>query len=156
MTGGFRYLVMGLVSVVAIFAGLSLWPVLEDTLNSPAPQAAAQPHQPAAVPLAPPPVASQPPSAKPSYTFHEQPEEAPKPLSWLYTQRSAILRIKPGGTGHRAATVSCAPLRIATGTRLWPVKTEGDWVMLRSPSGTLGWMHVSEVGKRAPYVYRSN
>ena len=71
---------------------------------------------------------------------------------WLYTKKSAILRIEPDGIGHRAKSASHAPLTIARGTRLWPIQTEGEWVLLRSPGGTLGWMHSSEVDARCPYI----
>ena len=157
MVGGFRFLVSGLLAAVAVFALISWWPWLSGAVH-PASSSGA-PLAPgggalAAVPsVVPPPLAS-PPKPPPSYTFAEERDRPPEQRVWLYTQQAAVLRVTPGGIGHRAPTISTAPLLILTGTRMWPVKTEGEWVLVRAPSGLLGWMTGQELGSRPPYETR--
>jgi hypothetical protein len=45
-------------------------------------------------------------------------------------------------------------MTILRGTRLWPLRTEGDWVMVRAPSGLLGYVHSNEVDKHRPFFER--
>lgn len=155
---GFRYILAGLLAIALVFAGLSLWPYAAGMLGASSSQAAPTAAA-AAAPLALPPAVSPPalppPAAgQPTFVFAEEREQPPEQRSWLYTQRSAILRVEPGGTGHRAPTVSTAPVTILIGTRLWPLRTEAEWVMVRSPSGLLGWVHTSEVDTSIPYFKR--
>ncbi|MBN2082589.1 hypothetical protein JW859_10350 [bacterium] len=89
-----------------------------------------------------------------TYAAQQHKEEKPQ-TDWIYTQHSAILRITPGGNSYRAASVSSAPLTILVGTRLYAQRTEGEWVMVKSPSGLLGWLHESEVGTNIPYYDRT-
>ena len=160
MTGGFRYLFTFLVIIAVVFAGFSLWPVLIDTLTGGSTQSALAtsatvPPSTAVASLPPIGATLATPSRAPSYTFQEERETPPtERKSWLYAQRAVILRIEPGGIGHRPPTVSHAQLTILKGTRMWPVRTEADWIMVRSPSGLLGYVHTGEVDTSIPYCKR--
>jgi hypothetical protein len=151
MENGFRVILLGVVLAVAVFAGFSVWPnvvgMLSDSgprpvantalasvapavtspqLNRSAPAAAAAPAQPA------------------SYTFLQEKEKTP-PRRWLYANGNVILRKEPDGQAFVPLTASFAPLTVHSGTRLWPVRTDADWVLVQSPGKTLGWVHKDEV-----------
>jgi len=158
MSGGFR-IVLILVAVIALlFAGFSLWPLYRQMQSQPASQPATPAPAPASSTSTAAPAATAPlsPAPTPPITYAtRQPKEEKPETTWLYTQHSAILRVTPGGHSYRAASVSSAPLTILVGTRLYAQKTEGEWVMVKSPSGLLGWLHESEVGTNIPYYDRT-
>ena len=155
MTGGFRYIAGGIFLVFLVFAIISTWPVwIAASQPASPPVAAANPTQPANIP-APAPVTrpvvqSAPPAVE--YRFTEDLESTPPHPGWLYTQDSTILRIKPGGIGFPPPSLNNAPLTLAKGTRVWPRETEGDWVMIKSPGGRLGWVRATELDNSRPYI----
>jgi len=153
MAGGFRYFAGGMMLVILVFAGISLWPLLNQRFAP-----AAQPLPTIAPPQpAPPPVPTSPPQTPvtqtfPEYKFTDDLEAKPVHPGWLYCQESTILRIKPGGIGFPPISLNNAPLTLAKGTRVWPRETDGDWVMIKSPGGRLGWVRAIELDKRRPHV----
>lgn len=158
--GGFRYIAGGLIVIVAAFAVASSWPLLLSAFSPPA-IAPAQPalaQSPAATQLPPTmaptplltPNPAQAPASEPSITLTDLPDETPPHPGWIYVQQSAVLRVKPGGRGMPAPSLTNTELVIAKGTRLWPRKIEGGWVLVKSPGGRLGWLAVDEVGKHIP------
>jgi hypothetical protein len=159
MSSGFRYILVVLVAATALFAGLSLWPSVRDALNG-SPSQAAPASQPAPSPPSSPAaptratVGSSHRVRVPLTLLSERDERPADDRQWLYAQIPVTLRIKPGGRGHPAPSLTHAPLVILQGTRLWPVQQEGEWVMVRSPGGLLGYVLDSEVGTRIPYCKR--
>ncbi|MGD8863825.1 MAG: hypothetical protein PVI30_27675 [Myxococcales bacterium] len=161
MSSGFRYLLIALVTITALFAGISLWPALKAGWRGSPAQTTPAPAQPA-------PSAAPAPSggsaanrvsrhaqrSLPTWTAAAKQEEPAARRNWLYAQVSVVLRTTPDGIGFRAPSLCQAPLTIVKGTRLWPVRTEGDWVMVRSPSGLLGYVHTSEIDSHLPYFKR--
>jgi hypothetical protein len=83
------------------------------------------------------------PQAK-QYVFLQEEEKLP-PKRWLYANGDVILRKEPQGDPFIPLSASFAPLTIHSGTRLWPVRTEAEWVMVQSPGNTVGWVHKDEV-----------
>lgn len=63
---------------------------------------------------------------------------------------SIILRKTPGGEGHHAASASLAPLTICRDTRVWAIRQEADWMLVRSPGRNLGWVETSELATMTP------
>jgi len=153
---------IALVTVTALFAGISLWPALKAGWSGSPAQTTPATAQPAPT-SAPAPggggsaagrVSRHAQRSLPTWTAAANQEESAARRTWLYAQASVILRTTPGGVGFRAPSISQAPLTIVKGTRLWPVRTEGDWVMVRSPSGLLGYVHTSEIDSHLPYFKR--
>lgn len=159
MSSGFRYILIVLVAAAAVFAGLSLWPSAQGARQSGPAQAAAPGLASAPPPLPPsaPPIGATintPHRSQPSWTFLSERDEPREERDWLYAQVSVVLRIKPGGPGHPATSLTRAPLTILKGTRLWPLRKDGEWVMVRSPSGLLGYVHNSEIDTHYPVCKR--
>jgi hypothetical protein len=67
------------------------------------------------------------------------------PALWLQTTDNAIVRKKPGGDPLLAPSVSHAPLTVYSGSYLREVRREREWVLILSPSKTLGWVHERQV-----------
>lgn len=158
MSTGFQYMLAGMAVIALLFAGLSLLPTWRSEAAPPANPAAgaSSPALPLPATSAPTPAVTAPAAvpSSPSYTFQRERTEASRELTWLFTKSSVVLRKSPNGEPYRPPTVCFAPLTILPGTRLWPIRTEGDWVMVRSPSQLLGWIPQSEVSNRAPIVLR--
>jgi hypothetical protein len=71
-------------------------------------------------------------------------------LGWRVAQYSTILRKAPGGEGYRAPTASLALLIIVGGSRVWAIRQEGNWMLVRSPARTLGWVEAQAIAFMSP------
>lgn len=150
MGGGYRYVLGAMLATALLYAALSLLPVICGTQGAAGPRgggaktlsttsvSAAPPAVSAAGTAASPAVAAAQP---PSYTFVSERETGSSDVTWLYTREPVILRVEPAGKPHIATCLTRAPLTILRGTRLWPLETRGEWVLVRSPSRLLGWVN---------------
>lgn len=66
-------------------------------------------------------------------------------IGWRQARVSVLLLKTPSGDPFRAATKSMAPLTIIKGSRLWAIRQEGDWMLVRSPGRTLGWVSARDL-----------
>ena len=73
--------------------------------------------------------------------------EAAQEKTWVYAKRDVELLVEPEGVAHTPTSLNHAPLTILAGTRLWPVQIEGDWVLVSSPSYTLGWVKSEDISE---------
>lgn len=71
--------------------------------------------------------------------------DSTEPELWLLTTGNAVVRKKPGGDPLLAPSVSHAPLTVFSGSYLREVRREHGWVLILSPSHTLGWVHERQV-----------
>jgi hypothetical protein len=83
------------------------------------------------------------PAAGAEQALHDP--DAGVPDRWLLTTANAIVRKRPGGDPLVALSVSKAPLTVLSGCYLREVRREGDWVLILSPSRTLGWVSQRQV-----------
>jgi len=161
MKNDFQFMVFLMAVIALLFVGLSLMPDLRHSAASAQAQApitlaaTTPPAVAAPAPPSPPPSAAAPASRAPKYVFRRGRTEASRDLNWLFTRHAVILLKEPDGDPYTPVTICDAPLLILPGTRLWPIKTEGEWVMVKSPSQLLGWVPQSEVSNRAPIVNRT-
>jgi hypothetical protein len=149
MDNGFRSFAIVTLLAIAVFVVVSTWPGIVNMINPKAQPAAtmtavaAQPASlnqsatlSAAVPTA--------PVVQPDYTFLQEEEKIP-PKRWMYANGNVMLRKEPHGDPFIPLSASFAPLTVHNGTRLWPLRTDSDWVLVQSPGKTLGWVHKDEV-----------
>jgi hypothetical protein len=73
------------------------------------------------------------------------PLDSDAPELWLLTTANAVVCKKPGGDPLVAPSVSHAPLTVFSGSYLREVRRESGWVLVLSPSKTLGWVHERQV-----------
>ncbi len=170
MNSGFRYVLAGSCVIALLFIALSLWsyvPQLDivwkprGTISAPAPAPPAPPSGNAAfAPAGARQLAATRPSApgpaplSSQSTLHSpgagalsaitQPDSN-TPVLWLLTTDNAIVRQQPGGDPLLAPSVSHAPLTVFSGSYLREVRRESGWVLVLSPSRTLGWVHERQV-----------
>ncbi|MCH7471777.1 hypothetical protein IIA79_02365 [bacterium] len=168
MSGGFRNVLAGAVVVVIAYAVMSTWPALRE-LVAPL-QRLASPRQ--MLPVSPSPTQTRPPATRPAVSpggafaasaapvitpaSLSRPSSLPESsaVSWQFAQRATVMHFEPGRNPIIPPCLNRAPLTILAGTRLWPVKTEGEWVMVRSPSRMLGWVLNGDIGPRRPRPLR--
>jgi hypothetical protein len=67
-----------------------------------------------------------------------------------YARRTVILLGRPGGVPLIPSSLNKAPLTVLRGTRLLPMREEGKWVMVQSPSGLMGWTKTTELTATRP------
>jgi hypothetical protein len=171
MSSGFRYVLAGACVIAVLFVALSISPYLKqlDIVWRPpgashqsvtGQQQPAFPQPPVPRTAAPPP--PMPSSAlvgqaqpQPSHIVLQSPAQAavmvvdeldsPESTQWLMTVDNAIVRKKPGGDPCLASCITRAPLTVYSGSYLREVRRESGWVLILSPSKTLGWVHERQV-----------
>jgi hypothetical protein len=165
VSSGFRYVLAGACAIALLFVALSLSPYLRQ-MDIVWPQPAPAQQQPAPAPphalssAAPPsaPVNGAPAGVAqhlPSRVVLQSPAQgaqlavdepdSTQPAQWLLTVDNAIVRKEPGGDPFLAPSVSHAPLTVSSGSYLREVRREHGWVLILSPSKTLGWVHERQV-----------
>lgn len=172
MESGKLFLV-ALVAVVSTYAAVTAWPAVKELFNPMNGSAVASSTAPATVtpPTTPAPsvpvrnVAAAQGTLR-SGGIHPQVQQASvQPFSsprlstipWSmadmkYAKRSVVMRTRPGGEALKAVSLTRAGLTILRGTRLMPVKHDGDWVMVQAPSAVLGWVRARELTDKRPIV----
>ncbi len=105
----------------------------------------------AGAPASRPPVTGGPASSAPAPQWFKlggaQPDDgqALNAIGWRQARFSLILHKEPAGEPFRAATKSKAPLTIVKGSRLWAIRQEGEWILVRSPGRTIGWVNAGDL-----------
>lgn len=170
MSSGFRYVLAGACAIALLFVVFSMWPYMKQmdivwrkpgAGGTPLPQQQPVPAPPLAPSSPTPPSATtgvapagparQLPSrivlqspAQGALLAVDEPDSA-EATQWLMTVDNAIVRKKPGGDPYLAPCVSHAPLTVFSGSYLREVRREHGWVLILSPSKTLGWVHERQV-----------
>ena len=154
MSSGYQYLVGFVIGIAALFCAMSLFPALKGTAPAPQPAMAAVPTG----PVAPGYVAQPAPVNSPVYTFIQEDDENEKSQEprFLFTQRAVYLRKEPAGRPYEPVCINRAPLVILAGSRVRPLQTQGEWVMVRTPGQTLGWVEQSSLSDVMPYRIRQH
>lgn len=172
MSSGFRFVLAGACAIAVFFIALSLWrylPQIDVSLrhmgngglqgqSSTAPLTAQpatgiSPHAPSSTPgnLH---ASSRALPGRGQATLHSaaagaqgilEPQDSKAPERWLLATDNAIVRKRPGGDPMIALSLSKAPLTVLSGSYLREVRREGDWVLILSPSHTLGWISQQQV-----------
>jgi hypothetical protein len=152
-----------LITAVSTYAAVTAWPAVHDLLRpkpailaQAAPVPAATVQQNAGLPALPPQTASA--HAHTAPTPLNVSNTMPSALAAYdyskvkYARRALTMRSKPSGQGLKPPSLNRSPLTILEGTRLLPVREEGEWVMVQSPSAVLGWVLSSELTAMRPPV----
>lgn len=171
MSSGFRYVLAGACVIALLFVVLSIWPYLKQldivwrqpgtasqvTLPpqqaAPAPQPRPSNHPQPLAPAGAAPAQPAPPQrsrvvmsspAQGALLVVDDPD-SPQTTQWLLTVDNAIVRKQPGGDPCIASCITRAPLTVFCGSYLREVRREHGWVLVLSPSKTLGWVHERQV-----------
>jgi hypothetical protein len=166
-----KMFLVALISVVSTYAAVTAWPALKE-LASPLNGSAVAATIPAPTTIQPvaavttySPTVPAIPAAQTSAQLQpsKQSLQTTRPLNtprrstipWnyadvKYARRTVTLRKTPAGQGLKAQSLNLADLRILKGTRLMPVKQQGDWVMVQAPSAVIGWVPAKDLARTRP------
>jgi hypothetical protein len=168
-----KIFLVALISVISTYAAITAWPAVKELFNPMNGSAAAASTPATAVTPPTRPAAAPPAQTIPAVQSMSQPvggrvrvqQASVQPLSsprlstipWnindlKYAKRSIVMRARPGGEPLKAVSLNKAGLTILRGTRLMPVKNQGEWVMVQSPSALLGWVRAKELTSERPVV----